>query len=166
MKLCSNAVFGSLLVVLMAGITLGCKSTGQGSGESSTGEVTASFNWEESGPTSGTLQATVTRPNSPPEMYQGKFYQITKDTRVDTIGALWNPWYPGWHGWEFWGPVPDISFIQHYTGRVVANLAGPNGQRMRCQFRLLRSSEGMKGGGQGQCQLASGQTIDAEFPPS
>jgi hypothetical protein len=49
---------------------------------------------------------------------------------------------------------------------VVANLAGPNGQRMRCQFRVLRSSEGMKGGGQGQCQLPTGQTINADFPPS
>lgn len=37
---------------------------------------------------------------------------------------------------------------------------------LRCQFQLLRADEGMKGGGQGQCQLPSGRTIDAEFPPS
>lgn len=36
----------------------------------------------------------------------------------------------------------------HYTGHVVANLTGPNGQRMRCQFQLLRAGDGMKGGGQ------------------
>jgi hypothetical protein len=51
-------------------------------------------------------------------------------------------------------------------GHVVPNLAAPGGQRMRCQFQLLRSGDGMAGGGQGQCQLPSGQTIDAEFPPS
>jgi hypothetical protein len=60
----------------------------------------------------------------------------------------------------------EDSFVAHYTGHVVANLSGPDGQRMRCQFRLLRSGQGMKGGGQGQCQLPSGETIHAEFPPS
>jgi putative hemolysin len=37
---------------------------------------------------------------------------------------------------------------------------------MRCQFQLNRSGEGMKGGGQGQCQLPDGRTINVEFPPS
>ncbi len=98
--------------------------------------------------------------------YEGKFYQITKESRIDAVGPLWDLWYPGWYGWPYWGPASSYTFIEHYTGHVVANLAGSNGQRMRCQFRLLRSSQGMKGGGQGQCQLPSGQTIDAEFPPS
>jgi hypothetical protein len=155
-----------LFGLLLGAVLLGCKSTGQGMGESRTGDVKVSFTWEESGPSSGMLKATVTKPDGTPETYQGKFYQITRETHVTTIGGLWDPWYPRWGGWAYWGPEPADSFIEHYTGHVVANLSGPNGQRMRCQFQLLRSSEGMKGGGQGQCQLPSGQTINAEFPPS
>ena len=30
----------------------------------------------------------------------------------------------------------------------------------------VRADEGMKGGGEGQCQLSSGQNIRADFPPS
>jgi hypothetical protein len=50
-------------------------------------------------------------------------------------------------------------------GHVAPNLAAPGERRLRCQFQLLRSGDGMRGG-QGQCQLPSGQTIDAEFLPS
>lgn len=155
-----------ILGLLLGIVVFGCKSTGEGMGESRNGDVKVSFTWEESGPSSGVLRATVTTPSGEQEQYDGKFYQILKDTHVTTIAGLWDPWYPGWRGWPYWGPVPEDSFIAHYTGHVVANLSGPKGQRMRCQFRLLRSGQGMKGGGQGQCQLPSGQTIDAEFPPS
>jgi hypothetical protein len=167
MKSRAHPALAGLLLGLFVGTALiGCKSTGQGTGESRTGDAKVSFTWEESGPTSGKLKATVIRPDGKQESYEGKFYQITQDTHVETIGDLWSPWYPGWGGWAYWGPVPEDSFIQHYSGHVVANLAGPNGQRMRCQFQLNRSSEGLKGGGQGQCQLPDGQTITAEFPPA
>ena len=158
---------GSLaLTVILAAGSSGCKSTGQGIGETPGGHLKVDFTWEQSAPTSGTLQATVTSPGSAPERYAGKFYQITRDTQIQTLGGLWDPWYPGWDGWAFWGPAPQDSFVEHYTGHVVANLAGPDGKRMRCQFELNRSGDGMKGGGQGQCQLPSGQTIEANFPPT
>ena len=51
------------------------------------------------------------------------------------------------------------------TGDVQA-LAGPDGKRMRCEIQLLRADEGMKGGGEDRCQLPSGKTIMADFPPS
>jgi hypothetical protein len=167
MKLGARMALGKLVLGLLVGVALiGCKSTGQGMGESTAGNTKATFTWEESGPTSGKLKATLTTPGGTQETYEGKFYQITTDTHVETISDLWQPWYPGWYGWPYWGPVPEDSFVQHYSGHVVANLAGPNGQRMRCHFQLNRSSEGLKGGGQGQCQLPNGQTINAEFPPS
>jgi hypothetical protein len=90
--------------------------------------------------------------------YSGQYFQITKDTTVDSIGPLW---YPGWGGRGAWG-APD--FITQYTGRVVANLAAPNGAQMRCLFQLVHPSDGMNGGGIGQCQLPDGTTIDATFP--
>jgi hypothetical protein len=62
--------------------------------------------------------------------------------------------------------VGEGALVTHYTGHVLANLAGPDGKRIRCQFQLIRADEGMKGGGQGRCQLASGKTIRADFSPS
>jgi hypothetical protein len=34
---------------------------------------------------------------------------------------------------------------------------------MRCHFHLVRPASGMADGGQGQCQLPSGKTIEAAF---
>lgn len=155
-----------LLAVFFTAILIGCKSTGSGIGESRSGDVKVDFTWQQSDAASGNLAATVTDTGGRREAYQGKFYQITQNSRIETLGGIWNPWYPHWGGWSYWGPEPEESFIEHYTGHVVANLSGPDGKRMRCQFQLLRADEGMKGGGQGQCQLPSGRTIDAEFPPS
>ncbi|MDB6100768.1 MAG: hypothetical protein JWO52_767, partial [Gammaproteobacteria bacterium] len=49
-------------------------------------------------------------------------------------------------------------------GKVVANLSAPDGLHMRCNFQLVHPSDGMAGGGRGQCQLPKGNTIDATFP--
>jgi hypothetical protein len=37
---------------------------------------------------------------------------------------------------------------------------------MRCHFHLMHPQHGMAGGGAGECQLPSGQTIDATFANS
>jgi hypothetical protein len=63
-------------------------------GESRSGEVKVSFTWEQSEPTSGLLKATVRNSDGAKDLYQGNFYQITHQTRVETIGGLWDPWYP------------------------------------------------------------------------
>jgi hypothetical protein len=156
----------TILGILISGALVGCTSTGTGMGESPNGQPTVSFTWQQSSPQSGMLEATVAGPDGAQEHYKGKFYQITRDSDVQTMASVWSPWYSRWRGWPYWGPEPSESFITYYTGQVVANLEGPNGQRMRCHFRLLQSSEGMRGGGQGECQLPTGETIRAEFPPS
>jgi hypothetical protein len=152
----------ALLIVAM----IGCESIGSGVGESATGEVKAHFTWKQSDPGSGTLTATVFKQNGSEETYEGKFYQITNNSQIDTLGPLWHPWHPGWTGWAYWDSAPDYALITHYTGHVLANLAGPDGKRMRCEFQLIRATEGMKGGGEGQCQLPSGKAIKADFSPS
>ena len=48
-------------------------------------------------------------------------------------------------------------------GCLVANLAGPNGTHMRCRMDLMNPASGMAGGGQGQRQLPSGDSIDTKF---
>jgi hypothetical protein len=57
-----------------------------------------------------------------------------------------------------------MDTVTHYSGQVLANLQGPGGF-MRCDFRLMRPSYGMTGGGMGQCQLPTGTIIQAQFPP-
>jgi len=110
----------TLCLALSVGAALmGCKSTGQGYWRIQTlAGVKARFMWEQSDPSSGTLQATVTIPDGAEDTYEGKFYQITKESRIDTVGPVWDPWYPGWYGWPHWGPAPSDTFIEHYTGHV------------------------------------------------
>jgi hypothetical protein len=93
-------------------------------------------------------------------------FQITQESRVTDFGPLWTGWGPGWrrgwHGWGWWGPSQDV--ITHFSGQVLANLAGPGGN-MRCHFSLMRPTAGMSGGGAGECQLPDGPIINAQFPP-
>ncbi len=155
-----------ILISFIACIAASCKSTGGGEGRTPQGDVHVSFQWEQSTPVSGTLRANVSTPGGGLETYSGKFFQITQETRLETLSPLWDPWYPAWVGWRYWGPEPDTAFLTHYTGHVVATLEGPGNKRMRCEFQLIDASAGMKGGGRGDCQLPSGQTIKAEFPPA
>jgi hypothetical protein len=166
MRLLETKTSRLLVFALLIVVAVGCKSTGSGTGESDSGDVQVHFTWQESDPASGTLTATVSKQNGSQETYQGNFYQITSSTQIDTLGPLWHPWYSVWTGWAYWDSVPAQAFVTHYTGHVLANLAGPDGKRMRCEFQLLRADEGMKGGGEGRCQLPSGKTIKADFPPS
>jgi len=96
--------------------------------------------------------------------YSGKYFQITRDTTVESVAPLWVGWHSGWRGTGYWdaGPTPD--FITHYSGRVVANIAAPNAAHIRCHFQLMHPSDGMAGGGSGECQLPDGKSIDASFP--
>ena len=65
-----------------------------------------------------------------------------------------------WSDWQF-GLNPITTT---HSGKVVANLTGPDSQRMRCNFDLNNPIAGMGGGGQGKCQVAGGTTVDAVFP--
>jgi hypothetical protein len=100
------------------------------------------------------------------ETYAGMYFQITSETRIDDLSPLWVGWARPWADWPYWGLEPGPQFITDYSGRVVANLEGPNGTHMRCRFQLIRPAAGMAGGGQGLCQLPDGAPIDATFPPA
>jgi hypothetical protein len=150
----------------------GCTTTGVGMGQSTTGNVGATFTWTENGGTRGNMVAQL----SNGEIFQGPFFQITSESVAD-YDPLWNGWGPGfgwgggwggrawgwgWGGWGPWGP--SMQTITNYSGQVLANLQGPGGF-MRCDFRLMRPRSGMAGGGAGQCQLPTGMIIAANFPP-
>src|SRR5258708_1796193 len=124
------------------------------------GQSTATCIWKRSDGVSGTINATLAGGNT----YSGRYFQITKDTTVDSIGPLWAGWGGrGGRGLGYWGVDPSPGLVTPHTRRLVANLAEPSGTHRRCQFQLVHPSDGMNGGGFGQCQLPDGTTIDANF---
>lgn len=158
----SVAITMRRVIVPLAVVAIaGCTTSGTGMGTSLAADVTATFTWTADSPTHGTMTAALNNG----EAYQGQFFQITHETRVDQLGPLWVGWERRrhWHGWDVWGP--DEAFLTEYSGRVVANLAGPRGY-MRCRFNLIHPAAGMAGGGEGRCQLPNGTIINAQLPPS
>ena len=149
-----------IAVAALVSASAACTTVGTGFGSSPSGASAVTFNWQSSDSVSGTMTAR----QSSGKTYSGQFFQITTDTTVDTLGPLWEGWGPGWRrgGWYDWDAGPD--FMTHYSGRVVANLLNPDGAHMRCRFQLVHPSEGMAGGGRGECQMPDGSTIDATFP--
>jgi hypothetical protein len=149
-----------VLLPLLVALSAGCTTMGTGFGSTPLGASPTTFSWKSSDGNSGTMNATF----SDGTVYSGEYFQVTRDTTVDSVAPLWEGWHGAWGGADYWdaGPTPD--FITHYTGRVVANLATSDAMHMRCEFELVRPSDGMAGGGSGECQLPDGKTIDASFP--
>jgi len=139
------------------------QSAGTGSGNVRGTRKPVAFTWQSTDSTSGDITATF----GDGEVFKGTWFQITRDTRVDRLGPLWDGWgrpYPR-TGWRYWDRDMDRQFIKEYSGRVLANLHSDAGDHMRCRFTLISPSRGMAGGGEGRCQLsATGKEINAEFP--
>jgi hypothetical protein len=152
----------TLALLGMVSAIAACATMGTGTGNSRGGDVHANFAWRSSDDRTGTLTANLSNGDS----FSGPFFQVTHDTRVETLTPLWYGWRDTWRGWPYWGPYPDTAFVTHYNGRVVANLQDAADEHMRCHFHLMHPQHGMAGGGEGQCQLPSGQTIDATFANS
>ena len=155
-----RAITAALLLGLTLAVT-GCATTGEGTGFTASGQHKVLLKWKSAGSVSGSMTASL--PNG--TTYSGQYFQITSDTRLSDLGPLWDGWVPEWgmgEDWDDWNPEPQ--FITHYSGRVVANLAGAGGAHMRCRFRLIHPAEGMGGGGRGVCQLPYGPRIHAQFP--
>jgi hypothetical protein len=114
----------------------------------------------------GTMTATL--PDG--ESFSGRYLQVSSETSGDTLAPFWGGYGVAWDDWgadsesEAWITGSDLpTFIQNYSGKVIATLLGDRNGRMRCRFRLANPAEGMSGGGVGMCQVAGGGKIDAEF---
>jgi hypothetical protein len=155
-----NVVFPALLC---AGIALGaCTSMGTGTGSVSPGGAPVNFAWKSTdGGTTGTMSATL----DGRQTFSGPYLQITREVRNADFGPMWGGWPYGWNDWSGWGPFDAPAFSTEYTDRVMANLRSADGQRMRCRFHLEKPLDGMTGGGQGDCQLDNGRSVNAAFPP-
>lgn len=155
-------------VLAMATMALAaCTTTGIGGGQVAAEGAAlqpVAFTWTSTdGGISGAMTAIL-----PGQTFQGRFFQITQQTRTDALDPLWMHWRRGWHDWPYWGypagsPYPTTQFITHYTGKVVATLEAPDQQRMRCRFHMVNPVRGMSGGGEGQCQLTDGRSVRADF---
>ncbi|HEY2401665.1 MAG TPA: hypothetical protein VGI23_15045, partial [Steroidobacteraceae bacterium] len=149
---------------LLVALVTGCTTMGTGFGSTASGTDPVNFSWKSSDSVSGSMNATL----SDGTTFTGQFFQITSDTTVDNLGPLWAGWggygrRGRWGGdWGYWDAGPE--FVTHYSGKVLANLTATDGQHMRCSFQLVHPSDGMAGGGRGQCQLPQGNTIDTTFP--
>jgi hypothetical protein len=155
--------FTAAPALLCAAIALSaCTTMGTGTGSVSPGNEPVKFWWKSTdGGISGTMVATLDNAQT----FSGPYLQVTTTTQSQAFDPLWTGWEYGWGDWRGFGPYPD-AFTTHYSGRVMANLQAADGQHMRCHFHLNHPDEGMGGGGQGQCQLKSGRSVDAVFPPS
>jgi hypothetical protein len=157
----------SLAAAVCAGLALSaCTTLGTGTGSTSTGDQPVDFSWKsKDGGVTGTMSATL--PNG--GVYTGPYLEITSTAQNTQFAPMWMGWSPGWNDWGYgglgaFGGFPMDATTTNYSGKVVANLQGPNSQRMRCNFSLNDPPSGMGGGGQGKCQVAGGTTIDATFP--
>jgi hypothetical protein len=155
-----------LAVTALASLALSACATqsgATGSGNVRGTRKPVAFTWQTTDRVSGDITATFGNGDT----YKGSYFQITRETRVDRLGPLWEGWgqpYPR-TGWRYWDRDMDRQFIQEYKGRVLANLLSNGGNHMRCRFTLANPSRGMAGGGKGRCQLSeTGREINAEFP--
>lgn len=155
------------LLAVLSTLLAACTTTGTGGGQVAVAggqEQPVAFTWTSTdGGISGSMTAIL-----PGQTFQGRFFQITQQTRGDSLTPLWLHWRHGWHDWPYWGhpggpPYATTQFITHYTGKVVATLEAPDQQRMRCRFHMIEPVRGMSGGGEGQCQLTDGRTVRASF---
>jgi hypothetical protein len=179
-----KVTMGLTAVAVLASLAACAPTSGVGVASTPAGDLRATMSWQSNGGRAGVMTAQLNNGES----YTGRYFQISHDTQVTDLDPLWIGWggpgfrgpgfrgrgfgggrrgwgggygYGGWGGWDSWGP--QTSFVTVYSGRVVANLEGPNGTHMRCTFDLMSPSYGMPGGGQGGCQMPSGQIIDATF---
>src|ERR1700676_637162 len=127
-----------LMLPLLVAAAAGCTTMGTGFGSTPSGASPTTFSWKSSDGVSGTMSATLTDGT----VYVGKYFQVTRDTTVDSVAPLWDGWHSGWRGAGYWDAGPSSDFITHYSGRVVANLALSSATHMRCHFQLVHPSEG------------------------
>jgi hypothetical protein len=147
-----------------------CHHAGQGQGTlekpSGTGTTQASgpvtFMWQSKADASqGAIEATTPTGTQ----FSGTYLQVTSQATEEDYGPYYGEWVsPGWGA--PWYQGPSDGFVTEYSGRVVAHLSAPTGQRMRCQFVLKDPVSGMTGGGEGDCQLSDNSTVfDARLSP-
>lgn len=144
-----------------------CSSSGYGSGRlASAGkpnEGPVTFRWSAGAdPTSGPIAAVL--PDG--RRFEGRFMQVTSGAIDDRWGVAGVGWVgPGYGygygpGWAYDPYYDSYGYVRQYSGRVVAQLRGPENELMRCFFVLEDPFEGPEEGGMGECAISTGERVD------
>jgi hypothetical protein len=89
----------------------------------------------------------------------GTYLQVTDSEWQASYGPYWQAWTASDWGAPSWYTGPQLSFVTHYAGKLLAHLVGTDGTRMRCTFELKNPPRGLKGGATGECQLSTDEKI-------
>jgi hypothetical protein len=153
----------TVVVALVACVAAaGCATSGVGRGQVEApgkpeAEGEAVFVWRaDADARRGTIEAVLPDGRD----FRGTFLQVTSATVAQDIGpGYWSAAGPG-YGWGYMAGYDSSTFVRHYSGRVLAQLDGPEGETMRCLFQLARPEDGPASGGMGACELSSGERIE------
>ncbi|MFP6665525.1 MAG: hypothetical protein VCC00_15135 [Deltaproteobacteria bacterium] len=163
-----TTIYSLALVAFLAGCTQQGVIQGRLEMSGAPGSQAVTMDWQMD-PFDSAGKLAVTLPSG--ELFTGRYLQITTTSTADSLGTAWGGWGgwgPYWADWgSYGGPWMGGSsystFLQNYSGKVISTLFGNLGDVMRCRFQLANPSEGMPGGGVGECQLKSGDTIAVQF---
>jgi hypothetical protein len=114
------------------------------------------FSWQSG---SNASQGSIAASSSDGRTFTGTFLQPTRAMTINDYGPYWSAWAGGWGGAGPWYNGAEADFITTYSGHVLASLTGNDGTRMRCTFMLRDPSNGMAGGGEGDCQLSNNEKV-------
>jgi hypothetical protein len=150
----------AIAAALAAAALTGCTTVGIGNGELRPGRTPVQFDWSsDDGGISGVMRARIGTGAS----FTGPFVQITHQESSIAAAVEWDSWPGEWDAPGGEVTYPDVGLTTSYSGRVEADLASADGQRMHCRFTLNTPPAGMNRGGHGQCRLGDGSTVDAVF---
>ena len=126
----SNMRMLGLLGVM--GAIAACTTMGTGVGNARNGDIQADFAWKSTDDRTGTLTANLSNGDT----FSGPFFQVTRDTRVETLDPLWY----GWAGYvarmALLGPVSRYR-VRHSLQR--ARRREPRGRRWRAHALPLHT---------------------------
>lgn len=165
------------LGTVMGALGLGCSASGAGSGElvgpatttaatlppaaissavqTGTSEGRVVFYWKSDGASwqHGTIRAEL--PGG--RIFNGQYLEPA--TVSQTSVSSWMNWGCDWYTSCFGAYGPDSATVTQYSGYVLARLDDGGQTRMNCRFVLADPASGPKKGGQGVCELSTGQRI-------
>jgi hypothetical protein len=97
--------------------------------------------------------------------YTGRYYEVAENVPEQVYSSAWGGAEPYWPDWPVTSNKPADktnwnTFAATYTGRVIATMRGGNdGQVIRCRFMVNSPTTGLARGGNGECKLSDGSTI-------
>lgn len=97
--------------------------------------------------------------------YAGRYYEVMENMPEEVYSGAWGGAEPYWPDWPVTSPKPADTanwqtFAAAYTGLAIATLtATSGGSVIRCRFNVNSPTAGLVRGGNGECKLSDGETI-------